>query len=84
MKAMMNSGFIFAINGCKISSKEKLKIMNDDGNEMSQVKVKKEERSKRERGGVYIGRNMRMECVDNKEEMGKEKKKVKMSFSEVT
>jgi hypothetical protein len=71
----------------EISSKEELKIMNDDddGNEMSQVKVKKEERSKRERErGVYIGRKMRMECVDNKEEMGKGKKKVKMSFSEVT
>jgi hypothetical protein len=41
-------------------------------------------KGQRERGGVYIGRKMRMECVDNKEEMGKGKNKVKMSFSEVT
>jgi hypothetical protein len=61
----------------KISSKEELKIMNDDdGNEMSQVKVVKE----RERGGVYIGRKMRMECVDNKEEMGKGKEEGEDEF----
>jgi hypothetical protein len=48
----------------EISSKEELKIMNDDdGNEMSQVKVKKEERSKRERaGGVYRKKNENGVC----------------------
>jgi hypothetical protein len=47
----------------EISSKEELKIMNDDdGNEMSQMKVKNEERSKRERGGVYRKKNENGVC----------------------
>jgi hypothetical protein len=47
----------------EISSKEELKIMNyDDGNEMSQVKVKKEGKVKEREGGVYRKKNENGVC----------------------